>query len=82
MLIKGEMENKEDLIALTGLYIDEETHCTHQPLLAKQGDFVTILAANQRPETLIRPQKSVLVLIILNDEIRLLFYVMRCPLAN
>jgi len=48
-LIKGETEKKEDLIALTGLYIAEGTHCTHQPLSAKQGDFVTILTANQRP---------------------------------
>ncbi|XP_078349717.1 uncharacterized protein LOC144634555 [Oculina patagonica] len=37
VLIRGEKENNEDLIALTGLYIDEGRHCKHEPLLAKQA---------------------------------------------
>ncbi|KAJ7371547.1 hypothetical protein OS493_024888 [Desmophyllum pertusum] len=32
-----ETEKKEDLIALTGLYIDEGKHCKHKPELAKQA---------------------------------------------
>ena len=37
MSIKGEAEKSDDLIALTGLYIDGEGYCKHQPLSAKQG---------------------------------------------
>ncbi|XP_078357060.1 uncharacterized protein LOC144641914 [Oculina patagonica] len=37
VLIKGEKEIKEGLIALTGLYIDEEKNCKHKPLMAKQA---------------------------------------------
>ena len=33
--IKGEAE--DNLIALTGLYIDEGKHCTHEPPSAKKG---------------------------------------------
>ncbi|KAJ7371534.1 hypothetical protein OS493_024874 [Desmophyllum pertusum] len=35
--IKGETEKKEDLIALTGLYIEEGKHCKFKPQLAKQA---------------------------------------------
>lgn len=37
VLIKAEMEKKEDLIALTGLYIDEAKNCRVKPLSAKEG---------------------------------------------
>ena len=81
-MIKAETEKKEDLIAVTGLYIDEETHCTHQPLLAKQGDFVTVLKEKVTQNLALF---FFLVLIILNDEIKLLFLrvviFMCCPLA-
>lgn len=81
-MIKGETEKKEDLIAVTGLYIDEWTHCTHQPLLAKQGDFVTILNEKVTQNLALF---FFLFLITLNDEIKLLFLrvdiFMCCPLA-
>ena len=37
MSIKGEAEKSNDLIELTGLYIDGEGYCKHQPLSARQG---------------------------------------------
>ena len=37
MLIKAEMERREDLIALTGLYMDEGINCRVTPLSAKEG---------------------------------------------
>ncbi len=40
VLVKGETENEEDLIALAGLYIDEEKNCKLEPLMAKQGNTV------------------------------------------
>ena len=37
VLIKGKTEKKEDLIALTGLYIEEGNRCQYKPMLAKRG---------------------------------------------
>lgn len=80
-MIKADTEKKEDVIAVTGLYFDEETHCTHQPLLAKQGDFVTILKqkVTQKLALFFLPSSHY------HDKIKLLFLrvviFMCCPLA-
>ena len=42
-------------MALSGLYIDTGTQCTHQLLLAKQGDFVAILSPKQSL-TVVKPK--------------------------